>query len=164
MTRGATRRRGRYFDRQEGAPADITVSVTRRIQFSEVDALGIAWHGRYPSFFEAAATELGDKIGLTYDAYRRAGIGAPIAQLHIDYHRPLLLDDRFTVSATLVWCDAARLNTEFQIITEHNNVAATGYTVQMFYKLADRTVFWLQPELVSRMRERWCNGEFHDVG
>ena len=34
-----------YFERSPGDPPPIEVSVTRRLQFSESDPLGIAWHG-----------------------------------------------------------------------------------------------------------------------
>ena len=50
------RRKLRYFEDEEGAPAPVGIQIRRRIRFSEVDALGIAWHGRYPVFFEEAQT------------------------------------------------------------------------------------------------------------
>ena len=71
----------------------VSVRVARRLRFSEVDALAIAWHGGYPRFFEDAHTELMRKLGLTYEHYRRHGYGAPVVQCHVDYFEPLLLDE-----------------------------------------------------------------------
>jgi acyl-CoA thioester hydrolase len=156
------RRKKKYFDREVDAPPAIEVAITRRLQFSEVDALAIAWHGRYMAFFEEAANELGQMIGLTYAAYRDAGVGAPIAQIHVDYHQPLLLDQKFTVTAALIWSSAARLNTEYRIVNELDEWVATGYTIQMFYDITSREPFWLTPELVENMKKRWENGEFND--
>ncbi|MCF6175208.1 MAG: acyl-CoA thioesterase [Victivallaceae bacterium] len=155
------RRKKKYFECETDAPAAIEVAITRRLQFSEVDALAIAWHGRYMTFFEEAANELGQMIGLTYAAYRDAGVGAPIAQIHVDYHQPLLLDQKFTVTAALIWSEAARLNTEYRIVNELNECVATGYTIQMFYDLTNREPFWLTPDLVQEMKKRWENGEFN---
>ena len=106
------RRSKPYFETADTAPAPVRVTIRRRLRFSDTDPLGIAWHGRYPAFFEEAQTELGHLCGLTYEAYRKAGIAAPITQLHTDYFKPLHLDEMFTVTASLIWSEGARLNTE----------------------------------------------------
>ncbi len=151
-----------YFQREPGAPAPLSVTVTRRLQFSEVDALAIAWHGRYMAFFEEAANELAHKTGLTYAAYREAGIGAPIAQLHVDYFQPLLLDEKFSITASMIWCEAARLNIEYRILNAAGECTAAGYTVQMFYTLDKREPLWLVPPLVETMRQKWRAGVWHE--
>ena len=58
-----------------GDPAPVAVEVKRKLRFSEVDALAIAWHGRYLQFFEDAHTELMRKVGLTYENYGKSDIG-----------------------------------------------------------------------------------------
>ncbi len=155
------RRKNQYFERLPDSPAPVSVTVKRRLKFSEVDALGIAWHGRYPAFFEEAQTELGHKVGLTYDAYKKAGIAAPIVQLHTDYYIPLYLDDIFSVTATLCWSDGARLNTEYKIENGAGKTVCTGYTVQMFVDLETREPLFCTPELWEVCRNRWLKGEFH---
>ena len=50
------RRRRTYFTAAPGDPPPIAVEIRRRIAFSEVDAMAVAWHGNYPRFFEAAVT------------------------------------------------------------------------------------------------------------
>lgn len=154
------RRKIPYFDPVPGAPAPISVTVKRRIRFSEVDALGIAWHGRYPVFFEEAQTELGHKTGLTYEAYRQAGIAAPIAQLHTDYFIPLYLDDIISITAALHWSDGARLNTEYRIENSDGRLACSGYTVQLFVDLQTREPLFCPPALWERCRESWRKGAF----
>lgn len=152
------RRQKIYFDREPGAPDPLTATIIRRLQFSEVDALAIAWHGRYVGFFEEAANELNHKCGLTYAAYRAAGIGAPIAQIHVDYYKSLLLDQHFRVTASMIWTEAARLNIEYMITNAANECVATGYTTQMFYRLETREALWLPPELVLEFRKQWQAG------
>lgn len=158
----ARRKRNDYFDLQENAPKLISASIIRRCQFSEVDALAIAWHGRYASFFEEAAAELGRKCGLTYESMYKAGIAAPIAQLHIDYHRPLHLNEQFTVQASFIWCDAAKLNTQFAITAEDGLCACTGYTVQMFVEAKTTNVCIFPPPLLTVFRDKWLAGEFYE--
>lgn len=155
------RRKLRYFEDEEGAPAPVGIQIRRRLRFSEVDALGIAWHGRYPVFFEEAQTELGHKVGLTYAAYREAGVAAPMVQLHVDYRKPLRLDECFTVRALLHWSEGARLNTEYRIEKENGECVCTGYTIQMFTDLRTGEALYCPPEIWEQCRERWKKGEFH---
>ena len=151
-----------YFQKDPNSPPSIEVTVKRCLLFSEVDALAIAWHGRFPQFFEEAQTELGHKCGLTYDAFRDEGIAAPITQIHIDYFRPLMLDKIFTVKASLHWNEAARLNTEYRITGEDGLCACTGYTIQLFVDLKTREPLWLSPDILIRCRQRWRAGEFYE--
>ena len=57
------RRKAPYFERSEGSPEPVLVTLRRRVQFSEVDALAIVWHGRYAGYFEEASSELGRRCG-----------------------------------------------------------------------------------------------------
>jgi len=158
----ARRRKNDYFEFPDNSPKPVSASITRRCQFSEVDALAIAWHGRYVSFFEEAATELGHKCGLTYEAMYEAGVAAPIVQLHVDYFRPLRLNERFSVQASFIWNDAARLNTQYLITGEDGVCACTGYTVQMFVEAGTRDVCIFPPPLLAGFHEKWRLGKFDD--
>lgn len=155
------RRRKHYFATEPGAPAPVSAEVTRRLAFSEVDSMAIAWHGNYLRFFEAAHTELMQKIGLGFKAYADAGIGAPMVQSHVDYHSPLLLDELFTVRAELFWNEGARLDIAYTVTGSDGRICATGFTVQMFCDLVSREPCLFPPPLAAVMQERWKNGEFH---
>lgn len=156
-----TRRKKTYFSSNPGEPEPIEYTIHRRLKFSEVDALAIAWHGRFPQFFEEAHTELMRNIGLDYDSYRKHNIGAPIVQCHIDYFIPLELDELFSVTAKLYWSDGARLNVGYTVAKEDGSVAATGYTVQMFFDVYTHTPYVTTPELVENVWERWKKGEIN---
>jgi acyl-CoA thioester hydrolase len=153
------RRRNGYFEKIKGAPEPVSVSVKRRIGFSEADVMGIAWHGRFPVFFEEAAAELGRRCGLSYKDFYDANLRAPIVQIHIDYYRPLMLDEKFSISASLIWNDGARLNTEYAIVKNDGMLSATGYTIQMFTDASTGEVLIASPELLERCRKRWKAGE-----
>ncbi len=115
-----------YFEVPEGSPEPIVVEVTRRIRFSETDAMAVMWHGRYPILFEEASEELGRRCGLSYEDFHAAGLYAPIVELHIDYCQPLFLDERIIIRAALNWHDGARINTDFRVIKEDGSLATSG--------------------------------------
>lgn len=155
------RGRGFYFKRLEGAPKPVIVEIKRRVHFSEVDPLAIVWHGRYPSFFEEGSEELGRFCGLGYQDFFEAGLRAPIAELHIDYFKPLRLAEEFTIRTALIWDEGSRLNTEYYLIKDDGSIATSGYTVQVFTSAQSGEVCMVSPELLRRCRERWASGEFH---
>lgn len=154
------RKKGNYFKPEAHAPAPVGLRVKHRVQFSEVDAMAIAWHGRYLQFFERAAETLARKIGLSYEDYYRAELRAPLVQVHLDYHAPVKLGEEITVEARLIWTDAARMNTEYRVENEQGMLSATGFTVQMFTDAASGAPCYIVPPLVAKCRERWKQGAF----
>ena len=156
-----SRRKTTYFERLPGAPDPIVVEVRHRIRFNEADPMAIAWHGRYPLFFEEASEELGRRCGLSYRDFFEAGLRAPIVDLHIDYHQPLYLDEEFTIRASLIWHDGARLNTEFLLVKQDGSLATSGYTVQLFTDHRTGVPCIVSPALIDKVRKRWKAGEFH---
>ena len=156
-----TRKQKHYFERVPGTPDPLSVEVKRRVHFNEADPMAIAWHGRYPLYFEEAAEELGRTIGLSYPEYFEAGLRAPLVEFHIDYFKPLFLDEVFTVRASLIWNEGARLNTEYHLIKQDNSLASSGYMVQLFTDEKTGAPFMVSPALLDRVRRRWAAGEFH---
>ena len=157
------RRKSTYFERIPGAPEPVVVEIRRRVRFNEADPMAIVWHGRYPLFFEEASEELGRKCGLSYPEYFDAGLRAPIVELHIDYFKPLFLDEEFIMRASLVWSEGARLNTEFHALKMDGSLATSGYMVQLFIDQETGTPLMVTPEILERCRSRWKTGEFHRI-
>ena len=154
------RKKRGYFEELEGSPAPLVVEAQRRVSFSEVDPMGIVWHGRYAQYFEEGSAALGRSCGLSYRDFYDANVRAPIVQFHVDHHQPLMLDEEFTVVASIVWSEGARLNIEYELLKQGGTPAATGYTVQMFIDGATGEVCLVPPELIERCRARWRAGEF----
>jgi acyl-CoA thioester hydrolase len=155
------RRRSTYFERIPGAPEPVNVEVKRRVRFNEADPMAIVWHGRYPLFFEEASEELGRLCGLSYPEYFAAGVRAPIVELHIDYFKPLFLDEEFIIRASLIWNEGSRLNTEFHLVKKDGSIATSGYMVQLFIDHKTGEPYMVSPEILERCRRRWKAGEFH---
>ncbi|MCX5701015.1 MAG: acyl-CoA thioesterase [Candidatus Omnitrophica bacterium] len=148
-----------YFANVSQSPEPITFEIKRRVSFSEVDVMGIVWYGRYSSFFEEAQAELGRRCGLSYQDYYKANLRAPIVEFHIDYYQPLYLDEEFTVRASMVWSEGAKLQMEYLLLKLDGSVATRGYTVQLFIDSKSSQPYIVAPELLERLRLRWQKGE-----
>lgn len=155
------RKKTAYFERVPGSPEPVVVDIKRRVRFNEADPMAIVWHGRYPLFFEEAAEELGRRCGLSYSDFFKAGVRAPVVELHIDYFQPLFLDEEFTIKASLIWHEGSRLNTEYQLIKQNGSLASSAYMVQLFSDHRTGEAYMVSPELLERCRARWKAGEFH---
>ena len=156
-----TRKKSTYFERIPGTPDPIVVEVKRRVRFNEADPMAIVWHGRYPLYFEEASEELGRQCGLSYAQYFEAGLRAPFVEFHMDYHKPLFLDEEFIIRASLIWNEGARLNTEFHLIKQDGSIATSGYTVQLFINEETGEPYMVSPVLLEQCRRKWKAGEFH---
>ncbi|MDD2557757.1 MAG: acyl-CoA thioesterase [Desulfuromonadaceae bacterium] len=148
-----------YFKHSADAPPPLRCCVERVVRFEEVDALGIVWHGRYPSYFEDGRVLLGENHGIGYMDFYARGIAAPIKQMHADYKLPLRFGDRFTIEAVLHWSDAMRLNHEFILRNAEGLITTTGYSVQLLLD-SENQVLMLPPPFYADFRERWRAGEF----
>jgi acyl-CoA thioester hydrolase len=149
-----------YFKKNPGSPAPLVADIDRRVRFEEVDALGMVWHGRYPSYFEDGRIAFGDRYGLAYISFMQHQVMAPIVQMHLDYKSPLRFDQIIRIETTLHWNDALRLDFSYAIKDQKGMVAATGYTVQVLTDI-NGTVLFVPPGWVLEFREKWRNGHLH---
>ena len=157
------RKKRGYFDRLDGAPEPLVGHIERGVNFSEVDMLGIAWHGRYPEYFEEGRAALGDQCGLAYSAFIKAQLAGPVVQLHVDYLTPLELSEEFTIMTSLIWTEGARINNEYVLTKRDGTVAAAGYTVQMFVDAHSDDPCLTSPDLWLDCRRRWKAGEYRHL-
>jgi acyl-CoA thioester hydrolase len=148
----ANRKYARYFPPDEKAP--LVAECFRRVQFDEVDPLGIVWHGRYLSYFEQGRNEWGRKFGFGYQNMVENGFAAPIIQFHADHFQPLRYDDYFRIVTGCHWTEAAKLNFSYEIYSESDILTARGYTVQLYTDLNGKPLFF-RPEYVEIFMQKW---------
>jgi acyl-CoA thioester hydrolase len=147
-----------YFPEVAGAPAPLSLTVTRRVRFEEVDSMGIVWHGCYPSYFEDGRVALGHRYGISYSDFIRAQTPAPVRQMQIDYYRPLRFEEDMEIKTLLHWSDAARINLEYEIRNTQGQLVCTGGTVQL---MLDRNfdVLLAPPPFFAEFLNKWKQGE-----
>ena len=111
----------------------LSENISIRVRFSEVDAMGIVWHGHYIKYFEEGREALGVKYGLTYLGVYDKGYTIPLVKTVCDFKRPLRYGDNAIVHTRLHQCDAAKLIYTYEIFRETGmELVATGETIQVF--------------------------------
>ena len=147
----------RWFPNVENSPEPLSMVVERHVRFEDVDALGIVWHGRYPSYFEDARVALSARYGLGYMDFYDKGVIAPIKQMYVDYHQPLRFEDHFTIEGRWHWSEAARLNFEFILRNDQQQIVTTGYSVQMLLD-SESNILVVPPPFYQQFLQRWQEG------
>ncbi|HLE17840.1 MAG TPA: acyl-CoA thioesterase [Syntrophales bacterium] len=150
-----------YFHHIPDATPPLVAHVKRKVRFEEVDTLGIVWHGRYPSYIEDGRTAFGEKYGMGYLDMYRENFMAPIVRMHIDYHIQLRFHEEFSITTSLHWTDAVRLNFQYLISGQDGRIAATGYTVQLLTNMK-MEVLLARPEFVEEFCRRWKEKRLHE--
>lgn len=124
------------------------------IRFSEVDSMGIVWHGSYAAYFEDAREVFGTKYGLEYLRIYENGFYAPLTELHFNYKRPLRYQDRARVVATYRPSDAAKIIFDYEIYDlKTNELMVTGYSVQVFLDHNFQLV-WNSPDFYTEWKRK----------
>ena len=109
---------------------DITV------RFSDVDSLGIVWHGNYVQYFEDARETFGALFQLSYLEVFNQGYVTPIVHVDIDYKKPLKYGDKAYIELTYVDSEAAKIIFDYKIFKYPQiELIVTGRTVQVFLNI-----------------------------
>jgi acyl-CoA thioester hydrolase len=116
-------------------PLLLTESLIR-VRFSEVDSMGVVWHGQYFRYFEDGREDFGKKFGISYLDFYEQNILVPIVKIDCNYKKPLIYGDTTLVETRYVDCVAAKILFNYTIYNNRNHeVVATGSTIQVFMNL-----------------------------
>lgn len=104
-----------------------------RIRFSEIDAIGIVWHGNFLKYLEDGRESFGLKYQLGYHDVYKNGLLTPIVKLDINYKLQVRYGDEIVIETTYVNCAAAKILFEYTIFRKTDNaVVLTASTAQVF--------------------------------
>jgi acyl-CoA thioester hydrolase len=114
----------------------LTNRTKLNVKFSEVDLLGIVWHGNYIRFFEEGREAFGEEFDLRYLDIYKEGYITPIVQISLDYKRPLAYGDSMIIETTYVDCEAAKIIYDYKIFRNTDNaLVVSGSSTQVFLNL-----------------------------
>ena len=109
-----------------------------RVRYSETDRMGYSYYGNYPAYFEVGRTEFLRELGLTYKHLEDDGYLLPIAKLNIDYKKPALYDDLLTVRTIYKYLHSIKLEFDYEVFNQENELLTTGNTLLVFVSAKTR--------------------------
>jgi acyl-CoA thioester hydrolase len=112
---------------------ELVCRTETQVRFSEVDSMGVVWHGNYIRYFEDGREAFGNQYGINYMDFYHVGVMIPLVKVVCDFKKPLKYGDTAIIETRFVNCEAAKLQYDYTIYRNHTDeVVATGSTVQVF--------------------------------
>ena len=105
-----------------------------KVRFSEVDSMGIVWHGNYVKYLEDGREAFGREYGLTYmGVFKNHAYMIPLVKLDIDYKNQLFYEDEAVLKTTLIDNPASKICFEYELRRKSDNMLIlTAETIQVF--------------------------------
>lgn len=110
----------------------LTHSFSFRIRYAETDQMGVVHHGNYAQFFELGRTEWLRNLGVTYKDMEKTGILLPVISLSCNFKQSAYYDELLTVKTILVKQPAVKIEFDYEISNEQNEILTTGNTILAF--------------------------------
>jgi len=116
------------------------------VRFSEVDALGIVWHGHYIKFFEDGREAFGKKYGLSYLDVYKFKFATPLVNINVDYKKTVKYGDSVIIETTFINSPAAKIIFNYKIYrVSDNELVATGESTQVFINMEHELLITIPP-------------------
>jgi len=103
-----------------------------RVRYGETDQMGYVYYGNYAQFFEVGRVEWLRALGVSYKSLEESGIMLPVIQLNINYMKPAKYDDLLTITTTLTKKPLVKIEFDFEVRNENNDLLTTGFTNLVF--------------------------------
>lgn len=106
--------------------------ISFRVRYGETDQMGIVYHGNYPQYLEMGRVEWLRSFGVSYKKMEESGIMLPVVSLGINFKKPAVYDDLITVRTILKKKPAVRIEFDYEIYNEADEVLIEANTVLAF--------------------------------
>ena len=106
--------------------------VEVRVRYSETDQMGVVYHGNYIPYFEIGRVEWLRNKGISYKSMEESGIALPIVSMNINYKKSARYDELLTVHTTFKSQSSVKIEFDYEIYNEANELLTTGYSMLVF--------------------------------
>jgi acyl-CoA thioester hydrolase len=105
---------------------------TVRVRYAETDQMGVVYHGNYAQYFEMGRVEWLRNLGVSYKWMEDNGVMLPVVSLEINYKKPARYDDILRVKTILKSQTSVKIEFDYEIYNEQNQLLTTGYSMLVF--------------------------------
>jgi acyl-CoA thioester hydrolase len=122
------------------------------VRFSEVDALGIIWHGHYIKFFEDGREAFGKQYKLGYLDMYKEKFATPLVNINVNFKKTVQYGDSLIIETAFINSPAAKIIFNYRIFrSSDNELVATGESTQVFITL-DKELFITLPPFFEKWK------------
>lgn len=128
-----------------------------RVRYAETDQMGVVYHGNYAQYFEMGRVEWLRNLGVSYKWMEENGVMLPVVSLTMNYKKPARYDDLLTVKTILKSQTSVKIEFDYEIYNEANELLTTGYSMLVFVDMKTGRPI-LPPSYVSEKINSFLEG------
>ncbi|NNE77672.1 MAG: acyl-CoA thioesterase [Pricia sp.] len=106
--------------------------ISFRVRYGETDQMGVVYHGNYAQYLEMGRVEWLRKLGISYKQMEENGIFLPVISLALDFKKSACYDDLITVETRLKKTPLVKIEFDYKIYNESQEILVTANTVLAF--------------------------------
>lgn len=133
----------------------LTTSIDVRVRFSEVDSLGMVWHGHYVKYLEDARETFGRQFGLEYMRIFENGYITPIVDMHVKYKHTATVDDILTIHITYRPERGGKLTFDYTMHRKRDNLLILTATTTQLFVTRDGMFEPSCPDFFQAWKDHW---------
>lgn len=103
-----------------------------RVRYAETDQMGVVYHGNYAQYFEMGRVEWLRNLGVSYKWMEDNGVMLPVVSLTMNYKKSARYDDLLTIRTILNKLSSVKIEFDYEIYNESNELLTTGNSVLVF--------------------------------
>lgn len=146
-----------HFMRKTKGP--LTVSTEIDVQFYDVDAMRVVWHGNYVRYMEDARCNLLRTFQYDYNDMEDSGYFWPVVDMRLKYVKPARFGCKVNVKATLVEYET-RLKISYRIVdVETGETLTKAYTVQVAVNIESGEMQYESPSILLEKLSPYITNE-----
>jgi acyl-CoA thioester hydrolase len=104
-------------------------TITIRVRYPEVDAMGFLHHSRYFQYFEMGRIELLRSLGHSYADLEREGVLFVVVKVECRYKSPARYDDELTLTTRVVRKTHVRIDHAYELKRGDTLLAEANTTI-----------------------------------
>lgn len=113
-------------------------TISFRVRYGETDQMGVVYHGNYAQYLEMGRVEWLRKLGISYKEMEENGIMLPVINLNIKYLKSAYYDDLIFVKTILKKTPSVRIEFNYIITNEKEEVLVEANTVLAFMNVSKK--------------------------
>jgi len=110
----------------------ITSKTEVKVRYGETDQMGVVYHGNYAQYFEIARINWLEELGFSYKKMEDEGVMLPVIELNTKFKSSAFFDDKLTIITTLKSRPSVKIEFEYELYNEKQELLTTGDTVLVF--------------------------------
>ena len=132
---------------------DPVSELVVRVNYSETDRMGVAYHGRYVVWLDMARTEHLRRTGVSYRELEDGGLLLAVADLRVRYHRSAEYDDLVRLRCWVRECASRRVTFGYAIDRPADGTLLATATTALMALNRDFRPIRMPDEIRSRLPE-----------